>query len=60
MHTIASHNNKYSLLDTITCAFNEQMYRFVLWKNSPLTVNHAVNVTEKSWKRYPKPKGLVL
>ena len=28
MHTIARHNNKYSLVDTITCAFNEQTALF--------------------------------
>ena len=44
MHTITRHNNKYSLLDTITFAFTE---RIALFCEIILPVNHAVNFLER-------------
>ena len=54
MHTITSHNNKYSLLDTITCAFTEQI---ALFCERILPVNHAVNVLERVERDTPNQKA---
>ena len=54
MHTITSHNNKYSLLDTITCAFTEQI---ALFCERILPVNDAVNVLERVERDAPNQKA---